>query len=421
MQNKRVVLFGPGPQFKGGISNYNTSLAKALEKQGAEVHIVSWTQQYPAIIPRDFIDRSSSKDFLEGTSITVQYTCNYNNPLSWAKTVRIVKGLKPDMIIFQWAIALQGLPMGWMARRLRKSGIEVIFDLHLVVQKEASSIDRFFTRYGLKTPETFITHAYKTVDELKSTFPHTKYTVNETGERVKGRTVIKLYHPIYDLYEPDPEFDVAAFKRELGLKQHVFLFFGFIRKYKGLHQALEAFAKLTKKRDDVSLLVVGESFWKTLDQKKWSTRLKSTLFGLAKRIFLRNSDNEQDYNPLALVEKLGIENDVKVFNQFVPNEEVPPYFQVSDAILLFYLTATPSGVESLSYNFKLPVLATGVGHFPETIKDGYNGYLAEPGDTDSMCEVMNKSINFPISRDHVAESARKMSWENYAKAILQNN
>ncbi|MFM7104953.1 MAG: hypothetical protein ACKOW8_05465, partial [Flavobacteriales bacterium] len=54
------VCFGPGPRFKGGIQNYNTSLALALDKKpGTEVHIVSWTQQYPAIVPREFVDKSS--------------------------------------------------------------------------------------------------------------------------------------------------------------------------------------------------------------------------------------------------------------------------------------------------------------------------------------------------------------------------
>jgi len=58
-----IVCFGPGPLFKGGIANYNTSLAKAFDKRGNnEVHIVSWTQQYPAIIPRDFIDKSSRQN-----------------------------------------------------------------------------------------------------------------------------------------------------------------------------------------------------------------------------------------------------------------------------------------------------------------------------------------------------------------------
>ncbi|MBI1221422.1 MAG: glycosyltransferase [Bacteroidetes bacterium] len=420
MDSKRkVVLFGPGPQFKGGISNYNTSLAKAMDALGIEVHILSWTQQYPAIIPRDFIDRSSKSSLIEGTRIQVQYLTNYNNPISWAKTIKAIRRIQPEMVIFQWAIALQGLPMGWMARRLRKSGIEVIFDLHLVVQKEASSLDRFFTRYGLKTPGTFITHAYKTVDELKETFPDTHFSVNETGERDdKNKTVIKLYHPIYDLYQPDPTFDVEVEKRKMGLKEHVFLYFGFIRKYKGLHQALEAFEALRKERDDVSFLVVGESFWKTLDQKKLRTKIKSRLFQIAKKLVLRNSDNEQEYNALQALDERDIP-DVKVYNEFVPNEEVHRYFQVSDCIVLFYLTATPSGVESLSYNFKLPVLATRVGHFPETIQDGFNGYLANDRDIADMTECMRRFLKNPIPSENVAVTASRMSWENYAKTILQ--
>jgi glycosyltransferase involved in cell wall biosynthesis len=416
----KVVLFGPGPMFKGGISNYNTSLAKAMDKLGAEVHIVSWTQQYPAIIPRDFIDRSSKSDFMEGTGIQVHYMTNYNNPFSWWSTVALIKKINPAMVVFQWAIALQGLPMGWMSRRLKNSGIEVVFDLHLVVQKESSSIDRFFTRYGLKTAKTFVTHAYKTADELKTIFPREAYEINENGVRSRDKkTVIKLYHPIYDLYSPMPDFDVEAQKKEWGLKKHVFLFFGFIRKYKGLHNALYAFDRLRKERNDVSLLVVGESFWKTLDQKKWSTRIKSALFGFAKKLVLKNADNEQEYNPLALIEELDMGEDVKAFNGFVPNEEVYKYFQVADCIVLYYLTATPSGVESLSYNFRLPVLATRVGHFPETIKDGYNGYLAEAGDIESMTAQMRRMIDHPVPGSNIAGAARKMSWENYAKAILQ--
>jgi glycosyltransferase involved in cell wall biosynthesis len=66
----------------------------------------------------------------------------------------------------------------------------------------------------------------------------------------------------------------------------------------------------------------------------------------------------------------------------------------------------------------MPILATRVGHFPETVKDGYNGYLAEPGDLDSMAEVMIKAIEQPIARENVSETSREMSWLNYAKAIL---
>ena len=105
-------------------------------------------------------------------------------------------------------------------------------------------------------------------------------------------------------------------------------------------------------------------------------------------------------------------------NEFVPNEEVHKYFQVSNAIVTYYLTATPSGVESLAYNFELPVLATNVGHFPETIEHGYNGYLAEPENLDSMAEQMLTFVQQPIPNSHVAKAAENMSWENYAACIL---
>ena len=417
----RVVCFGPGPKFKGGISNYNTSLAKAFDRAGVETHIVSWTQQYPAVIPREFVDKKSRSDFMEGTDIKVEYITNYNNPATWHQTASYIKSLNPDKVIFQWAIAIQGLPMKTIAAKLKKeTSIEVIFDLHFVVQKENSSLDQFFTKYAVKHADTYIAHAYKTVDELKELFPDKKFNVTEDGTRESGGTpVIKLYHPVYDLFSPDPDFDKEQFKKEHGLKKHVFLYFGFIRKYKGLHNAIKAFKKVTEQRDDVSFMICGESFWNTLDSKKFSTKVKNVVFGTLKKLFLSSKDDEKDYNPLKMIEDLGLEKHTLVVNEFIPNEDVPKYFQTADCGVLFYEFATPSGVESLNYNFKLPIVATRVGHFPETIKDGVNGYLAEPENIDSMTEVMLKFIENPVKPENVELRARDMSWDNYVKAILK--
>ncbi len=422
---KRIVCFGAGPRFKGGMAHYNTSLAKALAVlPGVEqVSIVSWTQQYPAIIPREFIDKSSRSDLLEGTNIPVYYLLNYNNPFSWENTVQFIRKLKPDMVVFQWSIALQGLPLGYLARRLR-SFTEVVFDMHFVIQKENSLLDRNFTKFGVKKAHTYIVHAGKTLDELQTLFPDKKLYRSTGGERTTDpgtETVLHLFHPIYDLHRPDPNFDVTAFRKEHGLRQHVFLFFGFIRKYKGLHHAIRAFKLLAERRDDVSLLICGESFWKTLDTTKWSTRLKTTLFGLAKKMFLRKSDDESNYDPLALIDTLGLRDRVAVFNQYIPNEDVHRYFQASDAVLLFYEYATPSGIESLSYNFHLPILATRVGHFPETVRDGFNGYLANAGDEADMAATMERLINSPIPRENVAEATKRMSWHNYAAFVANVN
>ena len=62
-----------------------------------------------------------------------------------------------------------------------------------------------------------------------------------------------------------------------------FFFFGFIRKYKGLHNVIPAFKKLSNERKDVSLLICGEEFWKTVNKNKLSIKIKSFLFGLAKK------------------------------------------------------------------------------------------------------------------------------------------
>jgi glycosyltransferase involved in cell wall biosynthesis len=425
MEKTKIVLFGPGPLFKGGISNYNTSLAKALyDKPNTDIHIVSWTQQYPSIIPRDFIDRNSKHNFLDKTNIPIHYITNYNNPFTWVQTVNKILEINPQIVIFQWAIALQGIPMGFIVRKLKKKNpnIEIIFDLHLVQQKESSSIDKFCTKYGLSHVNSFIVHANKTAEELQKLFPEKKFTISEDGNRNPlHSTIIKLYHPIYDLFQPIPNFDKASEKLKMGLNTHVFLFFGFIRKYKGLHWVIPAFAELLKQRKDVSLIIAGESFWDTLDKSKWTTRLKKWIFGLAKKIVLKKSDNEEEYyRPLDLIEQYGIQDYVKVVNRFIPNEEVSLYFQLSDAILTFYETATPSGVESLSYNFLLPVLATKVGHFPETIQHGFNGYLAEPGNISDMARIMNLFIENPINRENIKTIANRLSWKNYAEAILMN-
>jgi len=414
MDKKKIVCFGPGPKFKGGISNYNTSLAKAFDALGHDVHIVSWTQQYPAIIPREFIDKSSRSDFLEGTTIQVEYLLNYNNPFSWYNTANEIIKLKPDFVVIQWAIAIQGIPLTALVKRLKKNGVRVIFDLHFVNQKEGSKLDHQLLKRTLTHVDEFITHSLMTTRELKELFPQRVFSTDPVPNTCR---VFQLYHPVYSLFAPQESFDVEAFKKAHGLKKHVFLFFGFIRKYKGLHHALRAFHQLSLQRDDVSLLVCGESFWNTLDEKKLSTKIKTAVFGTLKSIFLNQDEEQTAYRPLQLIDELQMQQ-VAVFNEFIPNENVHKYFQASDAVLLFYEYATPSGIESLSYNFHKPILATKVGHFGETIIPGVNGYLAEAEDIASMVEVMQQSIENPIDRQNMSALTEKMSWRYYAEAIL---
>ncbi|MBX2845623.1 MAG: glycosyltransferase [Saprospiraceae bacterium] len=403
---KRIVCFGPGPRFKGGISNFNTSLALALHEQGQHVHVVSWSQQYPFFIPRDFKDSVSKTAPLAEAAVPVHYLLDYNNPFSWWKTVRFIKNLKPDIVIIQWAITIQAFPLSFLAKRLKKAGIEVIFDVHNVVQKENSGLDAWLTKTGLRHASKYITHSELTIEELNALIPN------------HGISTLALYHPNYDLFTPKLDLDIEAEKRALGLNKHVFLFFGFIRKYKGLHHAIRAFHQLAQQRDDISLLICGESFWNTVDQTKWTTKLKKLIFGSLKKLFLASKSDEKDYRPLEIIQELGLEKEVVLVNTFIPNEAVHRYFQVSDAVVLFYEYATPSGIESLAYNFNKPILATAVDHFKTAIKDGVNGYLAEAENVEDMARVMAQFIEAPVSEANVRAYASRFTWENYARSIL---
>ncbi|MFA8450056.1 MAG: glycosyltransferase [Bacteroidales bacterium] len=421
---KKIVCFGPGPQFKGGIANYNTSLSKTIDLfEGYEVHIVSWTQQYPAIIPRDFMDRKSKQDQLAGTQIKVHYITNYNNPFSWLKTCKIIQEINPEKVIFQWSIAIQGLPLSYISRWLKKhTDIQVVFDLHFVAQKEVSSLDRLFLKKGICHADMYVVHSRQTAKELKELFPKQDFDPILPLEKStkEGKPIVQLYHPVYDMFTPEKNYDVDAAKKVMKLNKHVFLFFGFIRKYKGLHNLIEAFARLSEKRSDVSLLIVGESFWHTLDKTKLSTRIKNALFGLAKSIFLNKTDDERTYKPLELLDKYNLHKKVHLVNEFVPNEDVYKYFQVSDSLVLFYDKASPSGVGSIAYNFNMPLLVTKIDHLEEMVDDGFNGFWAKQSDIDDMVRVMEASIESKIDRENVREFASQRSWKNYAESILKN-
>jgi glycosyltransferase involved in cell wall biosynthesis len=419
----KIAVFGPGPKFKGGIANYTLSLARELDKRDdVEVNIFSWTQQYPSIIPRDFINRSIKSDPLEGTGIKVSYITNFNNPFSWRKTADAINEFSPDILIVQWALAIQGLPINTILKRVKKrTDCEIIFTLHVVRQKEESSLDGFLIKHALRHADSYIVHAQKYSDELKELFPGRKFISGQAGRRVSSageKTIIKLFHPVYDMFVPDPAFDKEKFKKELGLRKNVFLFFGFIRRYKGLHNVIRAFEILVRERGDVSLLIVGESFWNTLDGSKLATRIKKGLFGAVKKVILRQKEDENDYRPLDLIDEMNLKDKVVVVNSYVPNEDVHKYFQSADCNVLFYLAATPSGVESTAYNFSLPSIATRVGHFSESITDGRNGYLAEPDNIGSMYLAMKKFIEHPIPKEAIMETAKNLSWEKYVGAVM---
>jgi len=417
----KIVVFGPGPGFKGGIANFTISLSKAFAiQEDTETHLVSWTHQYPFFIPRDFKDDKSQAGLIEKCGVTVHYLTNFNKFSTWQKTYNTIVELNPDFVVIQWSNPIQAFPITYLIRQLKaNTTIRVIADLHFVNRKEYAKTVKWLNNYAIKFADAYVVHSYKTACELKELFPETNFDLIEGSDNVSDNTdkpILKLYHPIYDMYASDPDFDIAAQKEHLRLRKYVFLFFGFIAKYKGLHHAIAAFAELAKIRDDVSLLIVGESSWQAPRDRK-RDRLKRLFSRQLRAQFMSRREDELHYRPLELIDQLGIRDRVTVINEFVPNEDVHKYFQVSDAIVLFYETATASGVESIAYNFKIPIVATRVGHFPETVQEGETGYLANVDDVSSMTEAMLNIIEQPITNENLEMVAKSMSWEHYARSV----
>jgi len=178
--------------------------------------------------------------------------------------------------------------------------------------------------------------------------------------------------PIYDCYQHNDSLNISKVKSELGIAEddNVLLFFGYIRKYKGLDILLKAFPKILGKYPDSYLLVVGEFY-----------------------------DNPESY--LKIIGDLNIGERVKVINEFVPNEEVSKYYQISDVVILPYLSATQSGILNVAYGFNKPVIVTDVGGLTEFVEEGKTGFVIKSNSVEAIVNGYGSYLNLKAKVDFV--------------------
>ncbi len=170
--------------------------------------------------------------------------------------------------------------------------------------------------------------------------------------------------------------------KELHLSENdkVILFFGYVRKYKGLDILIDALPEAIQQIPELKLLIVGEFY-----------------------------DDVSAY--ISRIERLGLKNNVLLINKFVPNEEVAKYYSAADVTALPYRSATQSAVLNVSYSFGKPVIAARVGGLSEFVKDNYTGIIIEPDDKESLTAGIiryfssEKNIDFqPNIKDYLSQS-----------------
>jgi len=196
-----------------------------------------------------------------------------------------------------------------------------------------------------------------------------------------------VQHPLYDNFGPKHLQSVA--RKKLGLPDDgfIFLFFGFIRKYKGLDLLISALEKLGTDNRKIYLLIAGEFY-----------------------------AGEDDI--IAQINKSPKKNIIITHTSFINDEDVGYYFSASDCVVQPYRNATQSGVTPLAYHFEIPMIVTNVGALPDLVPEEL-GVVCEPS-PEAIASAMEKMLTFDQEKfqGSIQEAKKKLSWDKLTEIIF---
>ena len=101
-------------------------------------------------------------------------------------------------------------------------------------------------------------------------------------------------------------------------------------------------------------------------------------------------DNFSDYEKL--IDKLNLKDVIIPRIEFVPNNQVQDYFNISEFTILPYRRIYNSGVLIRSFSYKRSVIASNIPLFKELINEN-TGYLFEENDEISLSNTIIKALN----------------------------
>ncbi len=322
-----VIIVGPAYPFRGGIANLNEALCSQLNANGIKTEIVSFTLQYPAVL---FPGKTQMETSAQHFDFKITQLINSINPTSWIKTVGYIKNKKPDMVVFRYWLPFMAPCLGFIARKLRKHGLPVVAIADNVIPHEKRIGDVSLTKYFIQSCDAFIVMSDKVADDIKLFNPKKPVSITP--------------HPIYSIFGDKVSRDEACEKLNLDKGFKYLLFFGFIRKYKGLDILLQAMPLIKNK--NLKLIVAGEFY-----------------------------ESKEEY--LKLIKEHHLENAIIMRDEYIPKDDVRFYFSAADLIVQPYRSATQSGVTQIAYSFDKPMVVTNVGGLPEMVTDGVSGFVTD--------------------------------------------
>ncbi len=367
----RISLLGPAWPYRGGIAHFSAALARTLAARGHAVQPVTFSRQYPAVL---FPGKSQFDDGPPPAGVPIaSQVLDTLNPLSWRRTARFIAGSGAEVAVLMYWMPFLAPALGTVARRLHRRGVTVLGIVHNAIPHERRPGDLVLGRYALGVCDGLIAMS----DTVRA-------DLDRLGLTAPTRTVP---HPVYDNFgEPIPQAEARA---ALGLPTEapVFLFFGFVRRYKGLHVLLDAMHAVTARVPEARLVVAGEFY-----ADEAALRAQAADLGDAVRF-------DADY---------------------IPDHRVGLYFSAADAVVQPYVTATQSGVAQIAFHFERPVVTTDVGGLAEVVPDGEAGLVVPPEDPAALADALVRFVEDDLAEPLAAGVRRQrdlVSWDHLAEAV----
>jgi glycosyltransferase involved in cell wall biosynthesis len=371
---QRIVILGPAHPYRGGgITTFNERLATALQEAGHDVCIYNFTLQYPSFL---FPGKTQYTNEAAPAHLQILRKVNSINPINWLLVGGQLKKMQPDFIIVRFWLPFMGPAFGSILR-LAKSNrhTKVIAITDNVIPHEKRMGDKPFTRYFLKSCDAFVTMSDKVLQDLKQFH--------------LPQPAIQVAHPLYDNFGAAINKETARQQLDLAASDNVLLFFGFIRKYKGLDLLLQALQQLQQQGKRYTLIIAGE-FYEDLEKYQ------------------------------QLIDQLGIRQQLVLKTDFIPNHEVALYFAAADVVVQPYKNATQSGVTPLAYHFEKPMIVTNVGALPDYVPHNKAGLVCEPTANSIATAITNFfEKGFAFFLPDLLEEKKKYSWPVLVDALLQ--
>jgi len=368
----KITILSTAFPYRGGIAVFTERLARAFQAEKDDVNISTFSLQYPNFL---FPGKSQYSSSEKPKDLTITQEVNSINPLNWFWLGLKLKKQKPDILILKYWIPFMAPCLGTIARIVKRNKhTKVIVVIDNLIPHEKRFGDYLLNTYFINSVDGFVAMSESVFNDLD------QFDVNK--KKVLG------IHPLYDNFGKAISKENAIVRLSLDKNYKYILFFGIIRRYKGLDILLEAFADNRLQNQNLKLIVAGEFY----------------------------EDAKPYYD---LIEKYNLSDSVVLATKFIPDEKVVDYFCAADIIAQPYKNATQSGVTQIAYHFEKPMLVTNVGGLNEIVPHNKVGYVCKPNANDvANCLVdffsNNKEVQFTCG---VKEEKSKYSWDKMIENI----